>query len=457
MFALIVQTFRARWRAWLPAMGVVTLVSALVGVSVLHYWASTTPQMATAAADAGTTLSEVRIAGQTVYVLTALFGAIALNVVGAATVEAERTLMAQWRLAGALPRQTAAMAVGLVALTALAGSIPGVVLAAVVGPPLIGLINSMAAPGLEAVPVSMHLLPAGITIVLTVLTCLLGALAPARRAGRVPAIDALRTIARPRARLTKWRIALTALGVITTVMIVIAAISAPATSSSPVTIAFYLGLCLILTLHAAAPALVPAIMRVWSLLLTVIRWPAPQIARRSALSRSQISSATIAPLAAGLGFVGVLIGTINTFQAQVRTIGVTEMNVVDSWIIAIIATVMLIGCSVAVVALTSRHREREFALLRTAGATPTTLSRIVLLEALLYVATALLLATVTTLATILTLAWLGARAGLPFAPQFPGLTLTIFAAGAYLATTAAIALPARKAITANLRASLSPE
>ncbi|UNX54199.1 ABC transporter permease [Georgenia sp. TF02-10] len=457
MLTLIIQTFRARWRAWLPAMGVVILVSALVGISILHYWSSTTRQMAAAVAEAGTTLSEVRIAAQTIYVLTALFGAIALNVVGSATVEAERALMGQWRLAGALPRQTSAIAIGLVALTALVGSIPGVALAAVVGPPLVNLVNSMAGPGLEEVPVSMHLIPAAIAIVLTVITCLLGALAPARRAARVPAVEALVTTSPHRTRLTTARMVLTVLGILAAAAIVAIAPNVPATSNGPVTIAFYLGLCLILTFYAAAPALVPAIIRGWGRLLNLVTGPAWQIARRSAMARAQISSATVAPLAAGLGCVGVLIGTVRTFLAQARTVGITDVNLLDSWVIVVVATVMLTGCSVAVVSLTSRNREREFALLRSAGATPSTLGRMVLLEALLYVITALLLATVTTLATVFTLAWLGSRNGLPFAPQFPGLTLAAFAAGAYLATVTAIALPARKAVDANLRTSLSPQ
>ncbi|MDW5327025.1 FtsX-like permease family protein [Plantactinospora sp. KLBMP9567] len=457
MAALLSQTFRARWRAWLPALGVVVLVSTLVGVSVLHFWTTTTPQMADAVEQAGTTLAEVRIAAQTIYVLTALFGAIALNVVGAATVQAERTLMAQWRLAGAVPRQTAGMAVGLVGLTALAGSIPGAILAALIGPPMVSLLNTMAGPDIASVPVTMHLAPAAVTILLTIGTCLLGAVSPARRAGRVPAIEALVATSPRPVRLTAWRWVLTVIGAITTGVIAVAALTVPATSNGMVTIALYLGLCLILTFHVAAPGLVPAIIRGFGRLLAVVDSPALQIARRSAVARSQISSATVAPLAAGLGCVGILVGTLNTFLARMRTFGVTEVNVADTWIIVTVAAVMLTGCSVAVVALTSRNREREFALLRVAGATPTMLGRVVLLEAMLYVATALILAAVATLATAMTLAWLGYQAGLPFTAQFPGVALAAFGAAAYIAIAIATALPAKKAIGANLRSSLSPE
>ena len=348
MLAFIIQTFRARWRVWLPAVSVVTLVATLVGVSVLHYWTSTTPEMAAAVAEAGTTLSEVRIAAGTMYVLTALFGAIALNVVGAATVEAERTLMAQWRLAGALPRQTSAMAIGMVAVTALAGAIPGVVVAALAGPSLVRLVNSMAGPNIEAVPVTMAVAPAVLTIGLTVGTCLLGTISPARRAGKVPPVEAIVSSGPRRARLTAWRIILTVIGVGATVLIAIAALRMPTSSNGPVTMAFYLGLSLILTFHAAAPILIPALMKAWGRLLTLIPGPALQIARHSAVARAQISTATVSPLAAGLGCVGALVGAASTFRVQLESVGVTEVNMLDSWIIVVIATVMLTGCSVAV-------------------------------------------------------------------------------------------------------------
>ena len=109
---------------------------------------------------------------------------------------------------------------------------------------------------------------------------------------------------------------------------------------------------------------------------------------------------------------------------------------------------------IAIIAMTSRAREREFATLRCAGATSGHLTVQALAEPALYVGTALGLSIVPITVSTLGEAWFFTRAGLPFAPAPAILQTLLVSAAAYLVLATAMLLPARRALTTPINAAL---
>ena len=113
--------------------------------------------------------------------------------------------------------------------------------------------------------------------------------------------------------------------------------------------------------------------------------------------------------------------------------------------------------AVAVIALASRSREREFAMLRCAGSTPDRLLRQVAVEAACHVGTALLTALVPTAVAVLGEAWFLWRAGLAFTPRFAWWQMLAVAAVAYVVLAGTLLLPGRRALRMPVNIALAPE
>ena len=89
---------------------------------------------------------------------------------------------------------------------------------------------------------------------------------------------------------------------------------------------------------------------------------------RSAASRVQVSATTIAPLAAGLGSIGLLLCSVNSVIAFAEIFQPDgQANRADTWMMVIVIALMMLATSAAVVALSASGREHEIALLQAAG------------------------------------------------------------------------------------------
>ncbi|RDH09760.1 FtsX-like permease family protein, partial [Tsukamurella pulmonis] len=180
-------------RGWWPAITTIAMITALVGLCATQFAWARDPRFVAAVEAQGRAVSEFTIVAQTIYVVVAALGVFALTVVGNATVEATRRTFAQWRLVGASPRDVRHGIWALVATAALIGAVPGSFAALVAAYFAVPIFNEMAAPGFAAPTLPPSPFAWFLSLAVGVLTCLLGAVGPARRGARTRAIVVFRS------------------------------------------------------------------------------------------------------------------------------------------------------------------------------------------------------------------------------------------------------------------------
>lgn len=206
-----------------------------------------------------------------------------------------------------------------------------------------------------------------------------------------------------------------------------------------------------------APVLIPGLLRAWSAPLARLggAW---LIARRSANWRSALAASAVALLALGFSFTAALMTGLYTHQAAAQAAHLpTVMNQIDTLVMAaILATMALLG-AVAVVAMTSRARQREFAILRCAGTTIGHIRSQAIIEAILYVGTALIVSVIPLVVATIGEALFFTRAGLPFLPTPALVPLALVALVSFLALAAVLLGPTRSAYQAPIGPALAGE
>ena len=212
-----------------------------------------------------------------------------------------------------------------------------------------------------------------------------------------------------------------------------------------------------------APVLVPGLLRAWSAPLGRIgrlgglggSW---LIARRSALWRSSLAASAIALLSLAFSFAAVLVTNLGVARAVIRAAHLhAVLDQTDSLALASILGAMALLGAIAVVAMASRSRQREIAVLRCAGTTIGRVRAQVVIEAGLYVGTALIISIVPTSVTAVGEALFLARAGLPFLPRPAVGTLALVALASFAALTAVLLAPVRRAYRAPIGPTLAAE
>lgn len=130
-----------------------------------------------------------------------------------------------------------------------------------------------------------------------------------------------------------------------------------------------------------------------------------RLAARAAVERASTSANTIAPLAAGIGGVGVILVSVNSAAGVVSTLdSAAEVNLVDTLVMAALIAFILLVTSSAVVSLVSRDLEREHSLLRIAGMPSRQVTVWYVWQAFLLACTSMLLALVPITITVVTTA-----------------------------------------------------
>lgn len=207
----------------------------------------------------------------------------------------------------------------------------------------------------------------------------------------------------------------------------------------------------------AAPILVPPTLRLWTMPMARIGavW---QIARRSASWRSELGANAVALLTLSLTFIGAMVSATQTSATTAQAAQLqASVNQVDTYVLAGVMALLAGSGGIAIIAMTSRAREREFATLRCAGATSGHLTVQALAEPALYVGTALVLSVVPITVSTVGEAWFFTRAGLHYAPAPAILQTLLVAAAAYLVLATAMLLPARRALTTPINTALAAE
>ena len=392
MLRHVVRILRSDWFGWAPSMGVVAAVTVLVTACTNQFlWTSST-EFLDAARRSGLDGGEFAMVSMTIYTVIALLAVCSLTVVGSATVERTRSTFAQWRLMGASPRQVRACLWALVGLASFVGAVPGVVLGSVLSSLVVPWFNEMAGasfPGGTGDFVPPLFTPSavagGTALVLSVVTCLLGAAWPAHRAALVEPVEAMRGPAAVRSRRAwgRWLVG----GLLLACAVAMAA-ATPRTldpaqvgrsTTAMVNAATWVGGLSAGAVNVTGPALVHVALSVAHQVLRLFRVPVGQVAARSARAQAAMNANTIAPLAAAIGLGGVIFTATGSYLDVMTRAGfpLEDPNLTDVALLSGLFCVMAIATSMAVIALSGRDQVREHTTLRASGISPMQVSRLV--------------------------------------------------------------------------------
>ena len=464
------RALAAQWRAWSGTVVVLALAAVLVDVCLAHRMTVTRPDVVAAARDAGVSPRELTVPGVSMYFYSAMVAIPVVAVVGQSCVQALRTSWARWRLAGALPRQVLASVVATVAVLGAVACVPGILVGLAVDQPFAEVLTRMAAQRMGRIEVAQTPATAALTVVSVVGIAVIGAIGPARSAVRTPATEAVRTASpvpvRRRMGVVRWVLA-GAWALMCAGQLLVALLVRPGeiidglpTGGGQAALASFL---LAVLAVLVAPVLVPGLLRAWSAPLGRIgrlgglggSW---LIARRSALWRSSLAASAIALLSLAFSFAAVLVTNLGVARAVIRAAHLhAVLDQTDSLALASILGAMALLGAIAVVAMASRSRQREIAVLRCAGTTIGRVRAQVVIEAGLYVGTALIISIVPTAVTAVGEALFFARAGLPFLPRPAVGTLALVALASFAALTAVLLAPVRRAYRAPIGPTLAAE
>lgn len=382
----VLRIFRSDVRGWVPVIVVIGLVTVLIGACMHQFVWTNSPGFITAATRAGLDPAAFAIVSVTIYGLVAVLSFFALTVVGSATVERTRATFAQWRLAGATPRQIRAALWCLVAVASIAGALPGSVVSIGASAAAIPVLNQMAATSFpgglgDFTPPALQLsfLAWVASFLMGTVTCLLGAVLPSRRAAKVEPVEAVRGLM-VRRRQGAWaRWVFGGLLLLVAVAFSLGGAFAPATAEPGVEAAGMLNAAIQAGLFAAAgvyiigPELIPAVLALIRLILRSIRATVLGVlATRAARADIDANANMIAPLAAALGLGGVIFTALGSYQTTMREAGIelAALNYADTVVMTGLFGFVCLLTSVAVIMLSGRDAVREQAVLRTAGMTP---------------------------------------------------------------------------------------
>ncbi|MEU8206484.1 ABC transporter permease [Streptosporangium sp. NPDC049046] len=357
--------------SWWPAITTIAAVTALVGLCATQFAWTHDQRFVAAAESQGHSITEFTIVSETIYILVAALALFSLTVVGTATVESTRRTFSQWRLVGASPSDVRRSIWSLVATAALIGAVPGSLTAIGLSYLVVPTFNQMAAPGFDAPVLPPPILAWVFSLVLGVITCLLGAFGPAYTASRTQAIEVFRAISRTRRKGWWWRAPVAGLLLLSSLGL-LAASAALGAHEAGVAVMFNLalngGMAAVIFVYIIGPLITPAILAVAGRLAGAFGSVTGRLAANAAIERAGTSANTVAPLAAGIGGVGVMLTSVESTAVVVHTLdNSAETSLVDTLVMTALISFVLLVTSAAVVSLAARDVEREHSLLRVAG------------------------------------------------------------------------------------------
>ena len=455
------RALAAQWRIWSATVAVLALAAVLVDVCLTHRFAVTRPEVVAAARAVGVGPAELEASGTSIYVYSAFTAIPVVAIVGRSCVQALRTNWAGWRLAGASPRQVLVGVVTTVAVLGLVACAPGVLVASAVDQPFSSVLTRMASARMGRIEVAATPAAIALTVGSVVGIAVLGAIGPALDAVRTPAVEAVRgapaPAPRPGRRMGAVRWTLTGLWALICVGQLLVALLIEPGAGDGGGQAMMAALLLAVLAVLLAPVLVPGLLRAWSAPLAALGGPW-LLARRSALWRSALAAGAVGLLALSFSFTAALMTVLGTGRAVIAAAHLRiDLNQVDTLVMAAILGAMALLGSVAVVAMTSRSREQEVAVLRCAGTTIGRLRGQVVIEAGLYVGTALIISLVPLVVVTIGEALFYSRAGLPFLPS-PALgPLGLVALVSFAALAVVLSAPVRRAHWAPIGPALAAQ
>lgn len=374
MQRFVVRMFADQWRQWLPTVGVVAVVATMIGLCVQQFAWTGDPAFRAAADAAGVGLAEFQIISVTIYAIIALVSGFSLTIVGRASVQATRREHALWLLLGATPSAVLASTLAVLAIVSACGAVLGATASSLLSFWVLPAFNTVFAPAVDLPRFTVSGWAAVATIVISVVTALIGGLLPARRAAHVPPSAALRSLggADRRSSGRVWRIVGGLTFLLVAAGLVVAASAAKQLGSTSAAAMFNLavdaGVCALIAVYLLCAEIVGSVLLVLHVLFARLRLVVSALGTRAAAARVQDSVTAIAPLAAGLGGIGLLLVAVESVVAVIRAVQPdARTSLTDVWTMVVVVAVAMLATSAAVVALSARGREREIALLQVAG------------------------------------------------------------------------------------------
>lgn len=310
------------------------------------------------------------------------------------TVGLQQRNYALWQIVGILPERITTVVLRQLAIVGVMGASLGAAIALpLAGPALDFLLGERA----ELVPLHLDYtltLPwaAGMVVVLTGFV-VLGGLKGARRSGRIAPIQALRTPEPETKRLgfVRWIFGALMVAWVVTGVTQIASKEPDKVSSAAQLAPLIVGLVAVV-----GPIVYPAVLSLWVRIVPAGRFPSWYLARHSSEFRLGQSTAAVTPLMVGIALTGGLYSaglSLEAFAAQ-SGVALGGSNNIREFILIMGGPLMMsVVAAAASVFMSSKAREREFALVQATGAAPKTVGRIAILEAVIYTVTATLLGT----------------------------------------------------------------
>ena len=338
-------------------------------------------------------------------------------------VTAQRRSYALWQLANASPRQVRAVVLGQIATVALSGALCGTLVEAASFEPLFPWVFS--SPFYQPIDqvvleVGLPLMPAVWLAVAAVF--LVGGLRGACNAAKTPPVAVLREPEEARRGMAWTRTLLCAVLAFSTWQV---AASLSGSDLNSLSASLFVPLLATATLAAAAPVALPALLGAWTALVSRGRWSVWFLARRAARFGLAASTSVEAPVVVGFGVVAGVFSLSNLLGAFVVSRSVVGYSTSLDWT----SSVLLLGGPVLIavvgaaasMAMSSRARVRDVALLVACGASFRTVLASSVCEALIHAVTA-------TLAGMLCI--IVSNAAVAFALGLPPLEGLSFAEGA---------------------------
>lgn len=436
MRRVIAAELRDSWPAWVGvSLGfVMTGFAMALAALVLH----------SGVAASGTVLPELdaqtySAQGGINLVLATLVG---FNVVGASTalvVDSRRGALARLALVGATPHEVVRAVLSQLAVVAFVSAIVGDVLAVLVLRPALAFLlaeRGSDSSGIMAPPV----VEPGTLVAVNLawlLVVLIGGYQQARRASRIPPVEALRQsqgsdAARSGVRPSAWFRAALALLFLIGMFVMVPALAANRDSETFTQImqTNMFGLAVVGWLFSELmPLIVRPLTSLWTGLVPASVSPTWSIARATVLARAERLSRSVSPVMFTIGLAFGIIGLPTTYNAIFAASGfdVTLEHVGAETFLALMGLALAIALcgSVGSLLMMSKQREAELALLGIAGGTGAQRVRVATFEAVMITGTAAILGILMVVVSLTHLAWATPQAGLQFALGVPLVPLLV--------------------------------
>ncbi len=311
---------------------------------------------------------------------------IVLNSVTNLSVAINDRAYALWQLAGIEPAAIRMIVTSQLLILSLVGSLAGCAIMSPLIQPLYDLFTSSKSLEVLAAKTAFGVDSIILVVVGIAVIVLVSGMRGARRAARIPAIEALREPTLPRARMGRLSSTI-AIGSLALASILVNAMF----SGANITLfALLLGPVIAAIFTSAAPLLFAKFVRAWTSLVPERMSAAWYLAKHAARFKVSQTTAAVSPLMIGVALTGSLSTVFATSgsAAPIEYVGLLLGAPLLLTTIGVAATIFL----------TSYSRDRELALIRASGSTDATIIAIAALEAIIHVVTAVLLGLVIVLA-----------------------------------------------------------